>query len=96
MGSEIIPTSQGLSVCVSIAVDVVSNANLRLFGEAVDRLGKQTDLTIGRVNCYDWTDVCQKEHIIIYPTLRVYKNGEFAFDYSGPQEIQAMYSTLRL
>lgn len=67
-----------------------------MYGEAAEMLGKQTSLKVARVNCYDWTDVCQKENIIIYPTLRVYKDGKQAWDYKGPQDTNAMYSTLKL
>jgi len=67
-----------------------------MFGEAVDKLGEQDKLTIGRVNCYDWTDVCGQEDISVFPTLRFYKDGDFTEDYRGPQDIHTMYATLKL
>jgi hypothetical protein len=67
-----------------------------MFGEAADKLGKQTTVKLGRVSCFDWTDICQKEKLTIFPTLRIYKKGEMAWDYKGPQDTQAFYSTLKL
>nr|KAG5712816.1 hypothetical protein BaRGS_007413 [Batillaria attramentaria] len=29
-----------------------------------------------RVNCYDWTDVCQKANITTYPQVHIYRNGQ--------------------
>ena len=77
-------------------VDAVSVGNLRMFGEATDMMGEQTTLTFASVNCFDWTDVCQKEEITMYPTLRVYKNGVRAWDYKGPQDTHALFSTFKL
>ncbi|XP_060569122.1 thioredoxin domain-containing protein 16-like, partial [Ruditapes philippinarum] len=76
--------------------DALSHGNIRMFGEAADKLGKQTTIKLGRVSCFDWTDVCQKEKLTIFPTLRIYKKGEMAWDYKGPQDTQAFYSTLKL
>ncbi|XP_053408784.1 thioredoxin domain-containing protein 16-like [Mercenaria mercenaria] len=76
--------------------DAISMGSLRMFGEAADMFSQQTMLKFARVNCYDWTDVCQKEKITIYPTLRVYKKGEKAWDYKGPHDTQAVFSTFKL
>ncbi|WAR18226.1 TXD16-like protein [Mya arenaria] len=77
-------------------VDSISMANLRMFGESVEKLSEQTTLSIARVNCYDWTDVCGREDINIYPILRIYRLGKKAWDYSGPQDVQAMFTTMKL
>ena len=71
-------------------------ANLRMLGEAADRLGVMTPVKVTRVNCHDWTDVCSDQKIIMYPTLRIFKGGEMAWDYKGPQDIQEMYSMMKL
>ena len=71
-------------------------ANLRLFGEAADQISEDMSVGIARVNCYDWTDVCQAQNISIYPSLRVFVGGEKAWDYKGPQDTQAYYATLRM
>ncbi|XP_052766372.1 thioredoxin domain-containing protein 16-like [Mya arenaria] len=76
--------------------DSISMANLRMFGESVEKLSEQTTLSIARVNCYDWTDVCGREDINIYPILRIYRLGKKAWDYSGPQDVQAMFTTMKL
>jgi len=71
-------------------------ANLRMFGEAVEQLDTDTPLTLARVNCFDWTDVCGKQSVTVFPTLRVFQEGKMAWDYSGPQDVQAMYATMKL
>ena len=79
-----------------LSVDAMCMAFLRKYGEAADRLGAQTKLSISRVNCYDWTDVCSLNNITIYPTLRVFEGGEKSWDYRGPRDTQELYSTFRL
>ena len=79
-----------------LSVDAMCMAFLRKYGEAADRLGAETKLSISRVNCYDWTDVCSLNNITIYPTLRVFEGGEKSWDYRGPKDTQELYSTLRL
>ncbi|XP_052273044.1 thioredoxin domain-containing protein 16-like isoform X3 [Dreissena polymorpha] len=90
---------QGANIAVVLfyfPFDAVSNANLRMFGEATDRVGQQTALKFARVNCYDWTDVCARADITIYPTLRVYRKDQSSWDYHGPQDAQAMFATMKL
>jgi hypothetical protein len=67
-----------------------------MFGEATDMIGEQTTVKFASVNCFDWTDVCEQEKITIYPTLRVFKNSVKAWDYKGPQDTQAFFSTFKL
>ncbi|XP_053408771.1 thioredoxin domain-containing protein 16-like isoform X2 [Mercenaria mercenaria] len=93
---KLVKDSDTAAVLFYFPFDALSIGNLRMFGEAADMFGQQTTLQIARVNCYDWTDVCQKEKITIYPTLRVYKKGEKAWDYKGPQDTQAFFSVLKL
>ena len=71
-------------------------AFLRKYGQAADRLGKDTKLTIARVNCYDWTDVCGLNNITVYPTLRVFDKGQKSWDYRGPKDTQELYSTFKM
>lgn len=35
--------------------------------------GTGTDIGVQQVNCFDWEDVCAKENIKLYPTLRFYR-----------------------
>lgn len=30
-------------------------------------------IKLARVNCFDWTDVCQKNNITIYPTIKMFR-----------------------
>ena len=35
--------------------------------------GTGTDIGVQQVNCFDWEDVCAKENVKLYPTLRFYR-----------------------
>ena len=28
---------------------------------------------LAHVNCFDWTDVCQKNNITVYPTVKMFR-----------------------
>lgn len=46
---------------------------------------KDKGIKIGKVNCVDEADFCQTNGIQGYPTLRVYRKGEFT-EYTGPRK----------
>ncbi|PBK69670.1 disulfide isomerase [Armillaria solidipes] len=54
------------------------------YEEAATEL-KEKNIKLAKVDCVDQADLCQANGIGGYPTLRVYKNGEYA-DYSGPRK----------
>ena len=35
--------------------------------------GTGMDIGVQQVNCFDWQDVCVKENIKLYPTVRFYR-----------------------
>lgn len=85
-----------LVVIFYIPFDYISLANLRKIVDARELLGETDRVSVARVNCYDWTDVCQHQNILLWPTLRVFRDGVHIWDYKGPQDTAAMYSTLKL
>ncbi|CDO75582.1 hypothetical protein BN946_scf184858.g22 [Trametes cinnabarina] len=52
---------------------------------------KEKGIKIAKVNCVDEADFCQSNGIQGYPTLRVYRNGDFS-DYTGPRKADGIIS----
>ncbi|CAF4637086.1 unnamed protein product, partial [Rotaria socialis] len=43
-------------------------------------------VALAKVDCTVETKICGKHGVSGYPTLKIFKNGEFAEDYNGPRE----------
>ncbi|XP_005100751.1 protein disulfide-isomerase A3 isoform X2 [Aplysia californica] len=57
------------------------------YERAATTLKKQDPpVALAKVDCTVETNVCSKHGVSGYPTLKVFKNGELAKDYSGPRE----------
>ncbi|KAJ7390629.1 cell redox homeostasis [Desmophyllum pertusum] len=41
-------------------------------------------IKLARVNCFDWTDVCQRNNITVYPTIKMFRKGSDEVIYKGP------------
>ncbi|KAI0677617.1 protein disulfide isomerase [Trametes maxima] len=52
---------------------------------------KEKNIKLAKVNCVDEADFCQSNGIQGYPTLRVYRNGEYS-EYSGPRKADGIIS----
>ncbi|EMD40736.1 hypothetical protein CERSUDRAFT_111314 [Gelatoporia subvermispora B] len=52
---------------------------------------KEKNIKLAKVNCVDEADFCQANGIQGYPTLRVYRNGEYT-DYTGPRKTDGIIS----
>ncbi|KAI0638183.1 protein disulfide isomerase [Trametes polyzona] len=52
---------------------------------------KEKNIKLAKVNCVDEAEFCQTNGIQGYPTLRVYRNGEYT-DYSGPRKADGIIS----
>jgi hypothetical protein len=74
--------------------DPVSMAFLRSYSEAAMSEAETTSLT--RVNCFDWTDVCAKQKVYSFPTLRVYQFGRQPVVYRGMLDGEAVINFLKV
>ncbi|CAF3456254.1 unnamed protein product [Rotaria socialis] len=52
-------------------------------------------VALAKVDCTVETKICGKHGVSGYPTLKIFKNGEFAEDYNGPREADGIVSTMR-
>jgi len=48
-----------------------------------------------KVDCTVETKICSKYGVSGYPTLKIFKNGDFSEDYNGPREADGIISTMR-
>lgn len=71
-------------------------AFLYSYADASKEIESDPSRPLTRVNCHDWTDVCGKEKIISYPTVRIYRNGKMWKDYKGMLDSRAMVTTVKL
>lgn len=71
-------------------------AFLRAYAEAAEQLAEQSLYPLATMDCYDWTDVCARENITVYPTTRVYSKGQRITDYRGLLGSQVVVSYARL
>jgi protein disulfide isomerase family A protein 3 len=52
-------------------------------------------VALAKVDCTVETKTCSKFGVSGYPTLKIFKNGEFAEDYNGPREVDGIVATMR-
>jgi protein disulfide isomerase family A protein 3 len=53
------------------------------------------DIALVKVDCTVETKVCAKHGVNGYPTLKIFKNGEFSADYAGPRESDGIIRYMR-
>ncbi|XP_060063062.1 thioredoxin domain-containing protein 16-like [Ylistrum balloti] len=85
-----------LFILFYLPFDDKSMAFLRLYGDASRQLEFDRRNPLARVDCHDWTDVCARENVTIYPTLRIYRNGEKLRNYKGMLDTQNVVNTVKL
>lgn len=68
--------------------DARCKAFLQPYVDAADHLSNldvgDFAIKLARVNCFDWTDVCQKNNITVYPTIKMFRKGSDEIIYNGP------------
>jgi protein disulfide isomerase family A protein 3 len=52
-------------------------------------------IPLAKVDCTVEKNVCQKYGVSGYPTLKIFKSGEFAAEYNGPREANGIVSYMR-
>lgn len=80
--------------------DARSQAFSPSYAAAAKTLGEAdgSDTKIGalQVNCYDWEDVCRKENIKLYPTVRIYRDKKPSIDYHGSLDESSLVKSVKL
>ncbi|XP_046853147.1 uncharacterized protein LOC124446347 [Xenia sp. Carnegie-2017] len=62
----------------------------------VETDGSDVKIGVHQVNCFDWEDVCGKENIISYPTIRIYRRNQLPIDYNGILDETSLIKTVKL
>ena len=81
---------------INFTVDDKSVAFLYSYADASKEIESDPARPLTCVNWHDWTDICDKEIIVIYPTLRMYRNGKMLKDYQGLIDTKAVVTTVKL
>ncbi|XP_052793206.1 protein disulfide-isomerase A3-like [Mya arenaria] len=50
---------------------------------------------LAKVDCTENTEICGKHGVSGYPTLKIFRNGEFSEDYNGAREADGIVKTMR-
>lgn len=85
-----------LLVLFYLPFDDRSMAFLRAYGAASRQLEYDLAKPLARVDCHDWTDVCSKENVTMFPTVRIYRKGEKFRNYMGMLDTQNVVKTVKL
>ncbi|KFO74599.1 Thioredoxin domain-containing protein 16, partial [Cuculus canorus] len=76
--------------------EAVSLAVLRSYIEVADHLKGTRGVLLSRVNCWDWPDLCKKENVIQFPTIKIYEKGERSMMYNGMWGTEELTSFIML
>lgn len=68
---------------------------LPMYAEVSRRLIAKGKAGLSAVNCFDWTDVCAQQNVLMYPTIRIYSDGAFR-RFTGMLSEPAIYTTALL
>ena len=71
-------------------------AFLRSYSDASKILAEENLRPLAAVSCFDWTDVCSKNNITAYPTIRVYRKNKEYREYKGMLDANSIISTVKL
>ncbi|XP_064600782.1 thioredoxin domain-containing protein 16-like [Liolophura sinensis] len=79
-----------------LKVNTPSAAFLHAYAEAGASFKSPDESPLARVECFDWTDVCQKENITMYPTVHFYRKGQRQMVYNGHLGTDSILSAIKL
>ena len=71
-------------------------ALLRVYSEASHILARGDEYPLASMDCFDWTDVCGKHQINMYPTVMVYRKGREPVTYTGMLGTNAIISAFKM
>ena len=83
-----------VSMCYT--VDPRSMAFLRSYVDASHTLALDSLHNLAAVDCFDWTDVCAKNNVTVYPTVRIYRKDKDVSEYKGLLGAAVIVSTVKL
>lgn len=69
---------------------------MRSYVEASKVFATESLYPLAAVDCYDWTDVCGKNNVSIYPSVRIYRKERTPVDYKSILGAGAIVSTVKL
>lgn len=80
------------TVFLNVSDDARSRYITRLYDSvAADISNKQ----LAALDCYDWTDVCQRLKVYQYPSIRVFHGGK-SYNYTGPYSKESLMRLVKL
>ena len=87
-------THAHVAVLFTVKWDPTSKLARRAFHQ-IATAGLTDLLTLVDVDCFDWTEICDREAIFEWPTLRLFvKEGEEVYEYEGSTNADEMTSFL--
>lgn len=83
--------------CVTVVFyqpwDHVSIAVLQSIVEVIKNGWSDQSVYVARINCADWTDVCQKHNVYQYPVVKFFLKGRAALEYQGLLDGKSILNT---
>nr|XP_014425604.1 thioredoxin domain-containing protein 16 [Pelodiscus sinensis] len=76
--------------------EAVSLAALQSYGEVAVELKGTQGISLAKLNCWDWPDVCLKHNVTHFPVTKLYERGAGAVTYTGMLGTAALLRFLRL
>ncbi|XP_047397248.1 thioredoxin domain-containing protein 16 isoform X1 [Sciurus carolinensis] len=74
----------------------VSMAFLQSYIDVAVKLKDTTPMLLTRINCADWSDVCTKQNVTEFPTVKMYKKGENPVSYVGMLGTEGLLKFIQL
>ncbi|CAH1790922.1 unnamed protein product, partial [Owenia fusiformis] len=93
---ELLAEKDLLIVLYYLRTDSRGSLFTHAFSEISSTLALENVTPLATVECWDWTDICGKENITFYPTLRIYRKGKQSIDYKGLLDGHSVLAAIRL
>uniref|UniRef100_A0A8D2HBT2 Thioredoxin domain containing 16 n=1 Tax=Urocitellus parryii TaxID=9999 RepID=A0A8D2HBT2_UROPR len=76
--------------------NAVSMAFLQSYIDVAIKLKDTSTMLLTRINCADWSDVCTKQNVTEFPTVKMYKKGENPVSYVGMLGTEGLLKFIQL